>query len=69
MILFFLLEITISIPLKNLANMKIIFLTSFLPTVVAAGLVLGSSVFSPANAYGVTPTNAITFYGCVAKTC
>lgn len=60
MILFFLLEITISIPLKNLANMKIIFLTSFIPTVVAAGLVLGSSVFSPANAYGVTPTNAIT---------
>lgn len=42
--------------------MKINSVTSFLPTVVAAaGLVIASSAFSPpANAYGVTATNAIT---------
>lgn len=31
-----------------------------LTTVLAAGLVLGSASFSPANAYGVTPDKAIT---------
>lgn len=41
--------------------MKITFVKSFLPAVVAAAsLTLASSAFSPANAYGVTPTGAIT---------
>lgn len=40
--------------------MKTIFSASFLPTVVAVGLVLGSSAFSPANAYGINLAKAIS---------